>query len=134
MAKLIIQRTSEYTNRMRSYGIYVDGNKVGTIGSGDVKEFQIPPGQHKLYAKIDWCSSPELEFETGDTETKLFKVGAFKNANWLMPLALGIVIVSFIIKKTTGIDYFLFLVIPIVLLLLYYLTIGRKNYLTLTPL
>lgn len=131
MSKLIIQRTSEYNNRMRDYGIYMDGQKVDTISNGQAKEFTIAPGRHTLYSKIDWCSSPEISFEISDSETKIFKVGGFKNGNWIMPLALGILLLSYVVKQVYGVNYLFYLVIPPFLLLIYYLTIGRKKYLTL---
>jgi hypothetical protein len=131
MAKLIIERTSEYNNRMRNYKIFMDGQQLDTIGNGGIKEFTISPGRHTLYAKIDWCSSPEISFEITDSATKIFKVGGFKHSNWIMPLALIILFVSYIVKKTTGIDWLIYLVIPPFLLLMYYISIGRKKYLTI---
>ena len=131
MAKLIIQRTSEYNNRLRDYGIYIDGQKVDTIANGQAKEFTITSGRHTLYSKIDWCSNPEISFEIVDSDTKIFKVGGFKNGNWIMPMALGIIILSYLLKQIYGIDYLFYLAIPPFLLLIYYLTIGRKKYLTL---
>lgn len=60
MATIKLQRTSEYINRMRDYHILIDGQKVGTIANGETKEFETTNGQHSLIAKIDWCSSPEI--------------------------------------------------------------------------
>jgi hypothetical protein len=84
-----------------------------------------------LYSKIDWCSSPEISFKITDNETKIFKVGGFKNGNWIMPLALGIIVLSFIVKTISGIGYLIFFAVPPFLLLMYYITLGRKKYLTL---
>jgi hypothetical protein len=55
MATIIINRTSEYLNLMRNYGIYIDGKKIDTIANGETKEFNISVGHHSLYTKIDWC-------------------------------------------------------------------------------
>jgi hypothetical protein len=44
MSKLIIQRTSEYNNRLRDYGIYIDGQKVDTISNGQTKELTVNSG------------------------------------------------------------------------------------------
>ena len=41
MAKINIQRTNEYNNRMRDYQIYIDNKKVGTIENGGNKDFEI---------------------------------------------------------------------------------------------
>ena len=134
MSKLIIQRTSEYNNRLRDYGIYIDGQKIDTISNGQTKEINISPGRHTLFSKIDWCSSPEISFEVVDNETKTFKVGGFKNGNWIMPLTVGVIVLSYLLKITAGVNYFFYLAIPAFLLLVYYLTIGRKKYLTLKEL
>ncbi len=132
MATIKLQRTSEYNNRMRDYKILIDGLQVGTIANGETKEFTTTVGQHSVTAKIDWCSSPEISINTDDNEIKNLKVGGFKNGNWLMPIAGGIIALHFILKITVDIEYTIVLVIPVFILLVYYLTLGRKNYLTLT--
>jgi len=131
MATIKIQRTSEYNNRMRDYKIFIDGQQVATIANGETKDFATTAGQHTVTAKIDWCSSPDISINIGDNETKNLKVGGFKNGNWLMPLGLGIIVLHVILSKTMDFDYAIFLLAPTFLLLVYYLTLGRKNYLTL---
>ncbi len=78
MAKLKITRTSEWHNRMREIGIYLDWQKLGTIANGETKEFDIPAGNHKLKAKIDWCGSRELILSVSDHETKNVTLSGFK--------------------------------------------------------
>jgi hypothetical protein len=131
MAKLIIARTSEYNSRFRDYEIYIDERRVATIGNGQTKEINIDSGEHTLFAKIDWAASKRLNFKVELNETKTFKVGGFKNGKWIMPLTLGIIVLSYILKITAGINYLFYLAIPPFLILVYYLTLGRKNYLTL---
>jgi hypothetical protein len=131
MSKLIIQRTSEYTNRLRDYKIYIDGQKVDTISNGQTKDLNISPGRHTLFFKIDWCRSPEISFEIVDNEAKMFNVRGFKNSDWILPLALGIVILHYIVKILSGFDYLIYLAVPPFLVLIYYITVGRKKYLSL---
>lgn len=133
MAKLIVQRTSEWNNRMRNIGIYLDGEKIGVIGNGQTKEFEVAPGEHNLETKIDWCGSEILTFELSDTETKEIEVSGFKHGNWMMPIA---VVISVIylgfgeqLKVDTGI--FLMLILPFGLYLAYHLTFGKNKYLRL---
>jgi hypothetical protein len=130
MATIKITRTKEDNNRMRDYQLLIDGQKVGTIANGQTKEFEVPSGQHSIVAKIDWCSSPELSFDSSDTKT--FFVGGFKGGNWIMPISLGIIVLHIILKYFWGFDYLMILFIPAALPILYYMTFGRKNYLTLT--
>ncbi len=131
MATVIIERTSEYLNRLRNYGVYIDGEKVGTIANGETKEFTVSQGTHTIVTKIDWCSSTTIQFSISDDETKAFKVSGFKNAHWLMPAAIIIIISSYLVNLKFGFDYSLYLTVPIFLLLLYYITVGRKRYLML---
>lgn len=132
MATIKLQRISEYNNRMRDYKIFIDGLQVGTIANGETKEFATTAGQHSVSAKIDWCSSPDISINTDDNETKNLQVSGFKNGNWLMPIAGGIIALHFILKMAFDIEYTIVLVIPVFILLLYYLTFGRNKYLTLT--
>lgn len=131
MATIILDRTSDYVNRLRNYVVYIDGKKVGTIANGETKEFVVSTGQHSIVTKIDWCSSKTLTFDISNEEVKCYKVGAFKNANWLMPTALIFLVLSYMVNFKDGFDYFFYLSIPAFLLLVYYLTVGRKRYLSL---
>jgi len=132
MATIVVQRTSEYLNRIRNYGVYIDGKKVGTIANGETNEFSVSTGQHLIYTKIDWCSSRTLNFDSSDNEIRRFEVGGFKHGYWLMPTAIFIIILSYILNLKHDFEYLFYLAIPIFLLLVYYLTVGRKRYLNLT--
>ena len=129
MASIIINRTSEYLNRLRNYDVYIDGEKIDTISNGETKEFNISAGQHSILIKIDWCSSQTLLVDINDNETKSFKVGGFKNGNWLIPAAL--VILGSIASRLFDFNYLFYLIIPFFLSMVYYMTLGRKQYLTL---
>ena len=80
MAKIKIQRTSKFTNKMRDYQIFIDGQKVGKISDGETKEFEVTTGKHSVTAKVDWCSSPDVLINIGDGETKCLAVDVSKNA------------------------------------------------------
>ena len=132
MGKIVIYRTSEYSNRYRNYEVYVDGKKLGKISNGETREYEVLPGQHSLVAKIDWCSSKSILFDMNAGEVKSFKVGGFRNAKWLMPASVIIIVLSFQVNFEFGFKYLFYSTIPVFLLLVYFLTIGRKRYLTLT--
>ncbi|MCX8532898.1 hypothetical protein [Chryseobacterium luquanense] len=57
MAKIIINRSSEFSNKLRSIEILLDNKRIGEIKDGESNEFEISPGNHALKAKIDWCTS-----------------------------------------------------------------------------
>lgn len=63
MSKLIISRKKEWQNRARKYKIYIDGEQKDIIENGKIKEMDLEPGKHQVQLKIDWCSSPEMEFD-----------------------------------------------------------------------
>jgi hypothetical protein len=132
MAKINIQRTSEYNNRLRDYQIYIDNKKTGTIGNGEQKSFEIDEGTHIIEAKIDWCGSPKVTLEIKNDESKNLKVGGFKYGKWLVPSSLFLLLLSFLLNHFFDFYYLTYLIYPVFLLLIYYLTFGRKKYLTLT--
>ncbi len=131
MATIRLKRTSEYSNRMRDYKIFIDGQQVGTIANGETKDFPSTVGQHIVKAKVDWCSSPDISVDINDNQTKNLKVGGFRNGQFLEPIGLGLIVLHFILSKFADFEYTIFLVAPLFLLLVYYLTIGSKKYLTL---
>jgi|SRR5690554_50550 len=131
MATVRLKRTSEYNNRIRDYKIFIDGQQVGTIANGETKDFPTTVGQHTVRAKIDWCSSPELSIELKENQTSSLKVGGFKYGQILILVGLGLIVLHFILSKFADFDYTILLFAALFLLMVYYLTIGRKKYLTL---
>ena len=132
MSVINIQRNSEYNNRFRNFQIIIDGQIAGTLANGESKTFVTTPGQHSVAAKIDWCSSPEIILMLSENETRELKLSGFKHGNWLMPLAGMVLAAHFILNIFFNSNFLLFAVLPVFILLVYYLTTGRKKYLALT--
>lgn len=132
MPIIIISRTSEYNNRLRDYQLFLDGAKIGTISNGETKEFETTSGQHTILAKIDWCTSPEISLQLNQTGIKKLLVGGFKNGKIIMPLAMGAFALHFILRLAFNFNYTIFLMVPASILTVYYVTFGRKKYLTLS--
>lgn len=44
MSKIRIKRSSEWNNRIRTIGIYINEKKVGIINNGETKEFEVNKG------------------------------------------------------------------------------------------
>lgn len=42
MASIILERTSEFVNRFRNFGVYFDDKKMGTVHNGETKKFELP--------------------------------------------------------------------------------------------
>ncbi|MGM1057466.1 MAG: hypothetical protein ACQEWG_16390 [Bacteroidota bacterium] len=133
MSKIVIKRKSQWANKMRGIGLYLNGEKIGTIDDGETKEFQIEPGLHRLSAKIDWCGSPIEEIKLKQNDVKHVELSGFKKSQWLLPSLLffaGIsLVLSFFDIDTSFITWTILL--PLLLYLFYFVTIGRKKYLSL---
>lgn len=72
MSTLVITRESSYPDRFRSYGVMLDGKKIGELGNAESKQFTIAPGTHAISLKIDWCGSRTLDFSIAEGETLAF--------------------------------------------------------------
>jgi len=131
MSRLIISRKKEWLNRGRKYNIYVDGDKVETITNGEVKELDMESGNHRVQFKMDWCSSPDLEIEIPEEKSKSLEVSGFKLARWVLPLLYIIFGIYFIGKIAFQVEIkeLIYAAIPLIAIMLYYLSLGRKKYL-----
>lgn len=66
MALLVIKRNSEYVNKLRKIGIYVNSVKTDEISDGETIALELPNGTYTIKAKIDWCSSNLLTINMYD--------------------------------------------------------------------
>ena len=135
MATITIIRSNEYINSMRNIGLYVDDEKVGVIGNGKTKCFEVAEGVHNLRAKIDWCGSPTLNFEVKEGEDKRFYLSGFKGSKKAFKRIVVVFLASFLLSLVIYNEYFDMLIIAYGLILLgfvfYILSIGRNKYLSL---
>lgn len=69
MGKIIINRSNEFSNYLRSVEIHLDDKKIGSIKNSESKTFEVAPGKYVLNAKIDWCTSNKIHFEIGSDQT-----------------------------------------------------------------
>ena len=132
MAKLIISRRKEWQNKSRKFKLFIDGEQIDVINDGEIKEINLSQGKHTIVFKVDWCSSPELEFDFSDDKTRAIEVSGYKLMRWIYPIFL-LIFGAFLIAKwifEIYIDELMYVSIPIILILFYYLTLGRKKYLT----
>ncbi len=136
--KIIISRKSEWINRARGFKCLLDGKEMGKIANGGSEEYLVEPGVHTIQCTIDWCSSPELTIELKEGETRFFKAGSgmkYYNVGYiLLILSLG----SGLILKLIGLPrpenlstIQLLILVPFLLYMTYYMSIGRKKYIAL---
>ncbi|MGX1025062.1 hypothetical protein [Psychroflexus sp. MBR-150] len=131
MPKLVIKRAKEWANGARNYRLYLNDKKIGKIGNGETEVIEIEPGSHKLQAKIDWCSSENINFEIEDNETYEVKLSSFMYSNWLFPMVLLITALYYAFDEELGLTYqfYFFAILPFGLYFLYFITFGRNRYL-----
>ena len=133
MANLIIERKHEWTSMARSYRIYVNGEKVGSIGNGQMKSFPLEPGKHIIQARIDWCGSTKHEIDLDNETIVSYRIASFKYAQLIPIIAIICYVIHVVLTYILGFKGQVTLV-PFFLLMtymFYYLTIGRNRYLRL---
>jgi hypothetical protein len=137
MATIQLKRNKEFQSGLRDYQVFVDNEKIGTIGNNETKEFSVPIGQHQMVVKIDWCSSQIFNVDLADGETQNIQVEGAVHKGWWYKIFISLIFVEFIYIGITNTDFtrllsFPISFIPIILYYLYYVTIGRKKYLILS--
>lgn len=58
-----VERIEGLRDRARAYKVMIDGQEAGTVRHGQQESFQVTPGTHEVFLKIDWCRSPKLSVE-----------------------------------------------------------------------
>ena len=137
-AKIILSRPSAWMNRFRPYSIFIDDIHSGNIKNGSSEEFLLNPGTHHIKCKIAWYSSPvyTVSIEQDSVEYLLVKSGIRYYSLMLVSLFSGIIINLFYSRvmdeRPLGIFILqLVLILPALIYMLYYLTVGKKNYLVI---
>ena len=90
MSKIEIWRENQFKDALRAYQIELDEKIIGEVRKGETISLDIEPGKHHLRLKIDWCSSPGVDFEIHTGQTVKFSCG-----NNLKPLT-GFVYITFL--------------------------------------
>jgi hypothetical protein len=136
--KIILRRKSEFMNRTRGIRVFIDGMEMGKIANGSTEEYTITPGMHTMQCKIDWCSSHLIDLAVNSDESKFMEV-----RSGMRHFGIGyiLILVSLLTDLLFGLahirrpEYFAMIrvaiIIPVLLYLVYYLSIGKKNYLKL---
>ncbi len=134
MAKIIIERISEWNNKTREVGIYIDGKKVGTIDDGKTLEYDIEPGKHEVFAKTNWCYSQKIELDTAETTTTSLTLTGYKYGSWVLPIILGALLTYSLGKYALNINLFFLIKLGAIGFLypMYFMTFGKNRYLVLS--
>jgi hypothetical protein len=101
VSKLKVVRHSGYTDKLRSYRIFVNDKHVGNVAQKSVLDLDVPSGAVKVLARIDWCRSQPLVFDAAPNQTIEIEV----SNNWGPFLGLWGVIFgsgSYLLLKRVG--------------------------------
>lgn len=134
MGKIIIKRLPAYGDALRDYKIYIDGKKIGSIGEGESKEFEVPEGKHIIYGKIDCFKSQKIAFDIVDNNEKYFEVKS--NMSFIklgITIFTGMMFARFIVGKKHDIFYSILYFVSslVIMLIIYYLLYIKTKYISL---
>lgn len=134
MPKIIIKRNSEWANKYRSFDLYLNGKKISEINDKEIITLNISEGDYLLEAKIDWCKSNAIHFKLIEGDLRRFEINGFILSKYFLPAAIFTALLYFgIYLKFHLNSLFLGTILMLFLdYLLFFLTIGRNQYLRLT--
>lgn len=135
LTKVILSRPTQWMNRLRGYRIFINGEKIATIKNGASEDILVKPGTNSIECKLDWCGSRPFVIDIKEGETVYLRVRSGMKLFWLFYIALIVgVIMNVFYRRNPDRPQWVFpvtliLILPALLYLLYYTTIGRKDYL-----
>lgn len=60
------------SDSLRAYKVFIDGEQVGKVHSGETQIFDVAPGAHEVQLKIDWVASPVIVADLAPGEQATF--------------------------------------------------------------
>ncbi|MCE3283091.1 MAG: hypothetical protein K0Q66_1828 [Chitinophagaceae bacterium] len=126
-------------NRLRNINVFVDGKKAGAVKNGSSEEFTVEPGSHQVECKIDWCACEPLNVELKENEVKILKLqSGLKYLNYFY-IVIILVVIGRLFFRFSGQPMpgwydtaVVVILVPSLVYLFYFLTVGKKKYLSLT--
>ena len=73
---ITVSRRTSYPDRLRSYDVYLDDLRVGSLGASESVSFSASPGKHSVVIKIDWCRSNVIDIDCGSGESISLECGS----------------------------------------------------------
>lgn len=132
MTTLQITRPSEWQNRIRKYKVFIDDEQVGTLSNGETKDFFPTEGAHKIRVKMGWYGSDVYYCNLNKEDIRYLKVSSSGMSKWLPLTAIPFVLLHLFFKERIGEGLSLLFFVPLLLIIIYMLTLGRNKYLVLT--
>ena len=66
MSALSIQRGGGYSDWLRGYKIFIDGEEHGAVRPNSIRTLEVPAGRHQVQLRMDWSSSPVVAVDVDD--------------------------------------------------------------------
>jgi hypothetical protein len=135
--KIIVSRSSQWVNRLRTYKVLVNGKQVDAVKNGSSEEFLVEPGNNSVECKVDWYSSRPFTMNLQPGETAYLSVTSGMKLYWpfFMAIMVGVFLVFYYRRNPDKPEWVfpltLVLIIPGLLYSVYYMTLGRKDFLVL---
>ena len=132
--RIILERKNQWMNRLKGYKVEINGAEQDKkITNGSSEEYEAPGGTNVVVCKVNWCSSNSLSFDIKSGETVYLKVASGIKYFWVVYGFLMLALLGRTLFKrqmTPQLNVVMVSVsIVVMLYFLYYLTIGRKQYL-----
>lgn len=137
-AKIIVQRKKEFLNKMRPVHVTIDGEEKISLKNGEAQEYEVAPGAHKVQCRLNFYRSKEMTVVVNENSRQLLNVRMGMRYFGVTYLIVFLAIISHLLFRFAKIPLpewwpwaKLAIIVPVVIYYLYYLTVGRKNYLLL---
>jgi len=129
---IIVSRTTQFSNKFVPIGIYIDGEKVGSLRDGQQSEFRLSSGEHTIQARVNISASNSISFNSDGKQVIHFVLGSNVNVIKNILIALShpaLLIALFLLDKVINWDYFLVSALSVFILYeaLTYLSRRRKS-------
>lgn len=74
--RLTVRRTTNRRTREVAYQLLLDNALLGHINDGEMRDFDVPPGEHELCMRVDWAETKPLRLSLARGEQKYFDCGS----------------------------------------------------------
>ena len=136
--RIVINRKKELVNKVQSVKVFIDNSEMAPVANGSSEEYLVNAGTHTIQGKVSWFKSQELTVQVNEGETKFISVrSGMKYYTVGYVLMLVVLVASLLIRGANLPNPGIFrtvqviAIMPFLLYILYYFTIGRKKYLLL---
>lgn len=77
MQKIIIVRTDQWFSQAKNIYVYINDEKVGVIGPGEIVQFEVSPGKNRVEVRSNWIGGSNiLVVDVTKNEDKIIKMSS----------------------------------------------------------